>query len=193
VRTRLLVFVIAPIVAVACTSTAQGSNGAGTVATTAPTSATSDANQPDTPGTEANEVSNLAVDTIPATPGTQDPTATGTILMIKLPVGDVTEAEAFYGAVFGATPVASMGANVHIVTFPGEGPGLVLLGGTNPSENKQGAFIMRVPDLQVAKASALAHGATEQGTFAGTPGGQNAKSVDLLDPWGNQIEILQLG
>ena len=59
--------------------------------------------------------------------------------------------------------------------------------------DKHGAFIFRVPDLQATKALALENGAEEQGTFAGAPAGQEAMSIDLLDPWGNQIEILQLG
>jgi predicted enzyme related to lactoylglutathione lyase len=131
----------------------------------------------------------------PAATGSADPNASGKILMIKLPVGDVDAAEKFYGTLFGATSAAAMGAGIHIVTFPEGGPGLVLL--QNDSEplddNKQGAFIIQVPDLTATKALALANGATEQGTFAGTPNGQAARSVDLLDPWGNQIEILQLG
>ena len=97
----------------------------------------------------------------------------------------------FYGTVFGATPAATMGA-IQIVTFPDGGPGLVLLPSDSESPD-HGAFIIQVPDLGAAKTLALANGATEQGTFEGKPGGQDAQSVDLLDPWGNQIEILQLG
>ena len=33
----------------------------------------------------------------------------------------------------------------------------------------------------------------EQRKFAGNPGGQAAQSIDFLDPWGNQVEILQIG
>jgi len=130
-----------------------------------------------------------------ATAGTADPNATGTILMIKLPVGDVEAAEKFYATLFGATPAAAMGGGIKIVTFPGGGPGLVLLGRDSnlPDSDGHGAFIIKVPNLEATKTLALANGATEQGTFAGTPNGQAAKSIDLLDPWGNQIEILQLG
>ena len=122
---------------------------------------------------------------------TANSAASGSILMLKVQVGDLNKAEDFYHTVFGATSAAEMGANVHIMTFPQGGPGLVLLHGDDKS--KQGAFIMKVADLQATKNLAVANGATEQGTFAGSPGGQAAKSIDLLDPWGNNVEILQLG
>lgn len=112
--------------------------------------------------------------------------------MIKLQVGDLSAAERFYGAVFGAKPALAIGNSVHIVSFPNGGPGLVLLGG-KANEKMTGAFIIRVPNLREAQARAVANGAKVQGTFAGNPGGQNAHSVDLLDLWGNQVEILQIG
>ena len=88
-----------------------------------------------------------------------------------------------------------MGAGVDIVSFPNGGPGALLIkaGPQDKDKKMHGAFIMQVPDLASAKAAALANGAKEQGTFKGQPGGIAAKSVDILDPWGNQIEILQLG
>ena len=113
--------------------------------------------------------------------------------MVKIYVGDLDKAEQFYGAVFGAKRVLEMGAFAHIVTFPKGGPGLVLLKAGANNANQKGAFIIQVPNLAVAETAALANGATKQGTFAGAPGGQAAKSIDLLDPWGNQIEILQVG
>ena len=112
--------------------------------------------------------------------------------MIKLYVGDLAKAQHFYSEVFGATPSLELGNTAHIMTFPKGGPGLVLLRAAPSDATKQGSFIIKEPNLRTAKALALANGATEQGTFAGNPGGQSATSVDLLDPWGNQVEVLQL-
>jgi hypothetical protein len=79
-----------------------------------------------------------------------------------------------------------------VLTFP-DGPGLIVnLEGVNDVD-KNTNFIVQVPDLDVAVATAIDNGATYQQGFHATPGGQEARSVDLLDPWGNQIEILQLG
>ena len=36
-------------------------------------------------------------------------------------------------------------------------------------------------------------GATAEEAVEGAPGGQDARSVRLFDPWGNGIEILELG
>jgi predicted enzyme related to lactoylglutathione lyase len=113
--------------------------------------------------------------------------------MIKLYVGNVSGGERFYGAVFGAKPALKVGT-VPIVTFPKGGPGLVLLKKGPHDQNKVGGFIIEVPNLSHAQALAVAHGAKVEGHFAGTPQqNQIAHSVDLLDPWGNNVEILQLG
>jgi predicted enzyme related to lactoylglutathione lyase len=134
---------------------------------------------------------------IVTTPSTEpsaapNPAASGTILMVKLPVGNVAAAEKFYGAVFGAKVAIKVGS-AHIVTFPDGGPGLVLLPRNSKEKGRTGAFIMKVPDLNASEALALQNGAKKQATFAGEPSGQAARSVDLLDPWGNQVEILQIG
>ena len=113
--------------------------------------------------------------------------------MVKLYVDDLEAGEKFYGAVFGAKLALKVGENAHIVTFPDGGPGLVLLKKGANDKKKVGAFIIQVPDLSAAQALAIANGAKEQGKFAGNPGSQAAKSQDFLDPWGNQVEILQLG
>src|SRR5262245_25662939 len=55
------------------------------------------------------------------------PAPAGHILMVKLYVGDLAQAEKFYRTVFGANPALKLGATAHIVTFPAGGPGLVLL------------------------------------------------------------------
>lgn len=46
--------------------------------------------------------------------------------MIKLYVGDMNAAKAFYGGAFGAKPALEIGSNANILTFPNGGPGLVL-------------------------------------------------------------------
>jgi len=61
----------------------------------------------------------------------------GTILMIKLYVGDLNAAKAFYGGAFGAKPALAIGDNANILTFPRGGPGLVPLK-SNPGDEKFG-------------------------------------------------------
>jgi len=148
-----------------------------------------------TKGTKAASPTTLPIVTVPSTAGSAPSgaaTPTGKT-MVKVYVGDLDAGERFYGAVFGATLALKIGENAHIVTFPGGGPGLVLLKKGAGDKKKEGAFIVQVPDLDAAHALAIANGAKEQGTFAGNPGSQAAKSIDLLDPWGNQVEILQIG
>jgi predicted enzyme related to lactoylglutathione lyase len=137
----------------------------------------------------------LPITTVPPTPSSSRGAsgATGKILMIKLYVGKPTAGEHFYGAVFGATPALAMGKFAEIVTFPQGGPGLVLLKKSKSNKSQVGGFIIQVPNLQATESLAVAHGAKVQGKFAGSPGNQAAKSIDLLDPWGNNVEILQLG
>jgi predicted enzyme related to lactoylglutathione lyase len=136
----------------------------------------------------------LPIGTAPTTESSSppNPDATGTILMVKLPVGNVAAAQRFYGAVFGAKLAVTVGS-AHIVTFPGGGPGLVLLKRNPKDKGLTGAFIMKVPDMHASVALALANGAKKQGTFAGSPSNQAATSTDMLDPWGNQVEVLQIG
>jgi predicted enzyme related to lactoylglutathione lyase len=148
------------------------------------------------PTTSTAVATTLPVVTVPSTIGSVPEGAaapTGKILMVKLYVDDLEAGERFYGAVFGAKLALKVGENAHIVTFPDGGPGLVLLKKTANDKKKVGAFIIQVPDLSAAQALAIANGAKEQGKFAGNPGSQAAKSQDFLDPWGNQVEILQLG
>ena len=206
-RQLLAITVIAGALLVACSADGDsgtestGSTGATSVATDSTAVTTSSAEVTDTdvattePSTTAPPTT-LDIVTVPTTAvtGATDPDApTGNILMIKLYVGDLADAEEFYGAVFGATLAMQVGERAHIVTFPGGGPGLVLIQSGTGDTDKHGAFIIRVPDMEAAKARALDHGATEEGTFAGQPTSEVAKSVDVLDPWGNQVEILQIG
>ena len=121
-------------------------------------------------------------------------TGSGQVIMLKLQVGDVDEAEDFYHSVFGASVAYDLGQGARVLTMP-EGPGFILLGGdgSGDDEDYNGSFLIQVPDLEAAEAAAIDNGATRQQAFEGSPGGEEARSVDLLDPWGNQIEILQLG
>jgi len=70
---------------------------------------------------------------------------TGTILMIKLYVGDLAAAEKFYGAIFGAKLAMKVGKNAHVVSFPKGGPGLILLKEGPGDRHNYGAFLIQVP------------------------------------------------
>ncbi len=115
----------------------------------------------------------------------------GSILMVKLPVGDDEAAQEFYGTVFGVTLAMEMGERVRIVMFPGGGPGLVLIP-EDPENERNGSFIVQVSNMQSTLARAVANGATLEQSFEGEQGG-GAQSTNIIDPWGNQIEVLQLG
>ena len=115
----------------------------------------------------------------------------GSILMVKLPVGDDEAAQEFYGTVFGVTLAMEMGDRVRIVMFPGGGPGLVLIP-EDPENDRNGSFIVQVSNMQSTLARAVANGATLEQSFEGEQGG-GAQSTNIIDPWGNQIEVLQLG
>lgn len=119
--------------------------------------------------------------------------ASGEIIMLKLHVDDIDDGEAFYTTVFGATRAIELGDGVRVMTMT-DGPGFILIE-DDPDESDawNAQFLIQVPDLDEAEALAVDNGATHQQSFEGAPGGQEAASVDLLDPWGNQIEILQLG
>jgi len=115
----------------------------------------------------------------------------GSILMVKLPVGDDEAAQEFYGTVFGVTLAMEMGDRVRIVMFPGGGPGLVLIP-EDPANERNGSFIVQVANMESTLARAVANGATLEQSFQGEQGG-GAQSTNIIDPWGNQIEVLQLG
>ena len=115
----------------------------------------------------------------------------GSILMVKLPVGDDEAAQEFYGTVFGVTLAMEMGDQVRIVMFPGGGPGLVLIP-EDPVNERNGSFIVQVTNMESTLARAVANGATLEQSFQGDQGG-GAQSTNIIDPWGNQIEVLQLG
>ena len=201
-RRTALLLAASMTLAAACSSTSETSAPAGGSSTSTETSAPS-TSAGTTPGTTAGadgaggttppNSMDVTLDTTPGDDGSAPAASDGTIIMLKLQVGDSEAAKTFYGTVFGAQPVGDIGGGATIMTFPNGGPGLILLGSGGEDGDRKGAFIFRVADLAATKALALENGATEQGTFTGDPGGQSARSVDLLDPWGNQIEILQLG
>jgi predicted enzyme related to lactoylglutathione lyase len=117
----------------------------------------------------------------------------GQVIILKLHVGDIDDGEAFYHSVFGATVAYELGDGVRVLTMR-EGPGFILIeDGPGDEDTWNGSFLIQVPDLAAAEEAAVDNGATHQQAFEGSPGGEQARSVDLLDPWGNQIEILQLG
>jgi hypothetical protein len=70
---------------------------------------------------------------------------------------------------------------------------VILLGGDAGEDTETSSFIMQVRNLERTQEQALANGATAEESFEGSPGGQDARSVRLYDPWGNGIEILELG
>jgi predicted enzyme related to lactoylglutathione lyase len=137
----------------------------------------------------------LPIETVPTTAaqGSTKPTATGKILMVKLYVGNLKDAEKFYGTVFGAQLAVKIGKGAHVVSFPDGGPLLALIAAGRHDKNKKGSFVVQVPDLAAAKKLAVANGAKAERSFAGNPAGQAAKSIDFVDPWGNGLEILQIG
>jgi predicted enzyme related to lactoylglutathione lyase len=185
-RRRTIVLSVGLVLAVWCGSTARLSAEASTPSTSQRASPTTTTVAPIT----------LPIESVPSTTtsGSDNPGApTGKVLMVKLYVGSLDAGEKFYGAVFGATLALKLGDTAHVVTFPGGGPGLVLLKTGPQDKRKHGSFIIQVPNLSSAQALAVANGAKEQRKFAGNPGGQAAQSIDFLDPWGNQVEILQIG
>lgn len=125
--------------------------------------------------------------------GSTAPAGSGKILMVKLYVGDLKAAEKFYGTVFGTQLAVKIGKNAHVVSFPDGGPLLALIKAGRHDKNKKGSFVVQVPDLAAAKKLAVANGAKAERSFAGSPAGQTAKSIDFVDPWGNGVEILQIG
>ncbi|WP_232425334.1 VOC family protein [Pseudofrankia inefficax] len=181
-RRRMLLLVVPLVLAVGC-----GSTGGHAAATP---SARLESNS--TPPVAATTFSIETVPTATASASKDPAGPTGTIMMIKLNVGSLDAGVKFYGAVFGAKLALKIQSNAGVVTFPNGGPGLILLPG-HADGAKAGAFVIQVPNLREAQARAVSNGATVQGEFTGTPNNQTGRSIDLLDPWGNQVEILQLG
>lgn len=161
------------------------SSGGGDDAATTTTGATVE----DVSATSVVEMS-IPDATEPAAPAPEG-TGSGTVIMLKLHVGDVDEATTFYETVFGATTAYELGDGINVLTME-DGPGFILIeDGPGEADEWNGSFLVQVPDLAEAVALAEANGATSQQAFEGSPGGEQARSMDLLDPWGNQIELLE--
>ena len=180
-RLAVLVLVVAALAA----GCGGGDDGEEATATTAAPTSTA------APGTSVVEMS--IPDTTVASDGPVAGAGSGTVIMLKLHVDDIDEGASFYETVFGATVAYELGDGIRVLTMP-DGPGMILIE-DDPAEADawNGSFLVQVPDLQAAQAQAVENGAEVQQAFEGAPGGEQARSVDLLDPWGNQVEILQLG
>ena len=185
-RRTLVAIALAAVAAVVLSSC---SSGDGSEDEAAPTTA---ADAASTTTTEAGVVELSIPDvTEPGTPAPEG-AGSGTVIMLKLHVGDVDDATTFYETVFGATTAYELGEGIRVLTMA-DGPGFILIeDGPGEADEWNGSFLIQVPDLAAAVALAEENGATSQQEFEGAPGGEQARSVDLLDPWGNQVEILQL-
>lgn len=129
-----------------------------------------------------------------AQPATVAPVATPRVIMLRLYVSDLERGKKFYHEVFGATEVQKMGANVSIMNFPGGAlPGIIMI--KSPDEVRMnGSFVIQVPDLEAALTRAAANGGQPQTTrFSQNVENMPAQSRHLIDPDGNDIEVLQIG
>lgn len=122
------------------------------------------------------------------------PVATPRVIMLRMFVSDLTRGEKFYHEVLGTTVVRRMGENVSILTFPGGAlPGIIMIKSPQVSQMKS-SFVIQVPDMEAALAHGAANGGSAQTTrFAEAVQGMPAQSRHLLDPDGNDIEVMQIG
>ena len=129
-----------------------------------------------------------------AQPAPVAPVATPRVIMIRMFVSDLPRGEKFYHEVLGTTVVRRMGDNVAILTFPGGAlPGIIMIKSPQVAQMKS-SFVIQVPDMEAALARGAANGGTAQSTrFAEAVQGMPAASHHLLDPDGNDIEVLQIG
>ncbi|MBL8774983.1 MAG: VOC family protein [Acidimicrobiales bacterium] len=182
-RTRVVIAAAAVMIVLAGCSSGGGADDAASTTTEAPASTTTTDD-----GVVEMSIPDATESASPAAEGA----ASGTVIMLKLHVGDVDDATTFYETVFGATTAYELGDGIRVLTMA-DGPGFILIeDAPGEADEWNGSFLIQVPDLAAAVALAEENGATSEQAFEGSPGGQEARSVDLLDPWGNQIEILQL-
>jgi len=129
-----------------------------------------------------------------AQPAPAAPVATPRIIMVRMFVSDLPRGEKFYHDVFGTTVVRRMGDNVSILTFPGGAlPGIIMIKSPQVAQMKS-SFVIQAPDMQATLARGAAAGGAAQSTrFAEAIQGLPAASHHLLDPDGNDIEVLQIG
>lgn len=140
------------------------------------------------------------------------------VLMLRTMVSDLDRGVKFYQAVFGMTavsmpgfggprPAAAPGAaptaaparptgpggpggGIRILNFPGGSPGMIMIKGSGGPDMMRGSYVIQVPDIAAALAAAEANGGKVQ-TTRFTAGA--AQSRHVLDPDGNDLEIMQSG
>lgn len=122
------------------------------------------------------------------------PVATPRVLMLRMFVSDLARGEKFYREVLGTTVVRRMGENVSILNFPGGAlPGIIMIKSPDVAQMKT-SFVIQVPDMEATLARGAANGGSAQShRFAEAVQGMPASSHHLLDPDGNDIEVLQIG
>lgn len=122
------------------------------------------------------------------------PVPASRVIMIRMFVSDLARGEKFYHEVLGTTVVQKMGENVSILNFPkGTLPGIIMIKSPQVTQMKS-SFVIQVPDLEGVLARGAANGGSVQTMrFAQQVEGMPAKSRHLLDPDGNDIEVLQIG
>jgi predicted enzyme related to lactoylglutathione lyase len=136
------------------------------------------------------------------------------VLMLRTMVSDLDRGVKFYQAVFGMTAVAmpgfggprpgaapgaaparpagpgGPGGGIRILNFPGGSPGMIMIKGSGGPDMMRGSYVIQVPDIAAALAAAEANGGKVQPTRF-TAGA--AQSRHVLDPDGNDLEIMQSG
>lgn len=129
-----------------------------------------------------------------AQPAPVAPVASPRVIMLRMFVSDLPRGEKFYHDVLGTTVVRRMGDNVSILTFPGGAlPGIIMIKSPQVARMKS-SFVIQVPDMKATLARGAAVGGSAQSTrFAEAIQGMPATSHHLLDPDGNDIEVLQIG
>lgn len=122
------------------------------------------------------------------------PVAAPRVIMLRMFVSDLARGEKFYHEVFGTTVVRRMGENVSILNFPGGAlPGIIMIKSSQVTQMKS-SFVIQVPDMEATLARGAANGGSaESHRFAEAVQGMPAASHHLLDPDGNDIEVLQIG
>lgn len=151
-----------------------------------------------------------------------EPVAGAKVLMLRTFVTDLDRSTKFYHEVFGMTPIGvpgfggprpgaapgpapgaapggaarpapgpgGPGGGIRFLLFPGGSPGMIMIKGSGDASMLRGSYVIQVPNLQAALAAAEANGGKVQ-TTRFTAGGQESRHV--LDPDGNDLEILQSG
>ncbi len=83
------------------------------------------------------------------------------------------------------------GGGIMILNFPGGSPGMIMIKGSGGPDMMRGSYVIQVPDLAAALAKAEANGGKVQTTRF--MGGGGSESRHVIDPFGNDLEIMQGG